>query len=316
MNTLVVNCFAGPGAGKTTCAWEVAAELKKKGINCEYISEYAKELVWEEKFDTLKNQEHVFDEQSKRLERLRGKVEVIVTDSPILMSHIYGEHNSEYFTNRIDDEYNKYYNFNLFIRRGESFQQAGRIQNLEESKILDKKILDMLKEKHIYFGVYKHENIKYLADNIITNLQKIKDKPPLEDNKSSTIKDAALYDELYGKESVEGYYIIDKIKLNNKLFVMGYNPKAASKYVTWEKTDDGYNLGRYYNNKLAAEINLIERAESSIDFDKESFVIGVETAIDFNRYISEEDYMLYQRLTGAQETEELQINSMSEDFEL
>lgn len=29
-NTLIVNCFAGPGAGKTTCAWEIAAELKKK----------------------------------------------------------------------------------------------------------------------------------------------------------------------------------------------------------------------------------------------------------------------------------------------
>ena len=33
MNTMVVNCYAGPGAGKTTCAWEVASQLKKKGIN-------------------------------------------------------------------------------------------------------------------------------------------------------------------------------------------------------------------------------------------------------------------------------------------
>ena len=42
MNTMVVNCYAGPGAGKTTCAWEVASQLKKKGINTEYVSEYAK----------------------------------------------------------------------------------------------------------------------------------------------------------------------------------------------------------------------------------------------------------------------------------
>lgn len=45
--TVVVNCFAGPSAGKTTCAWEIASELKKKGIEAEYVSEYAKELVWD-----------------------------------------------------------------------------------------------------------------------------------------------------------------------------------------------------------------------------------------------------------------------------
>ena len=156
MNTMVVNCYAGPGAGKTTCAWEVASQLKKKGINTEYVSEYAKELVWEGKYDVLENQEHLFAEQAKRLERLRGKVEVIVTDSPILMSHIYGRNNSTDFTMRIDDEYKKYYNFNLFIKRGDTFQQAGRIQNLEESKALDRKIMNMLKEKNIYFGVREH----------------------------------------------------------------------------------------------------------------------------------------------------------------
>ena len=45
MKTLVVNLFAGPGAGKTTCAWEIASELKKRGIVTEYVPEYAKELV-------------------------------------------------------------------------------------------------------------------------------------------------------------------------------------------------------------------------------------------------------------------------------
>ena len=36
MNTMVVNCYAGPGAGKTTCAWEVASQLKKKDIRHEW----------------------------------------------------------------------------------------------------------------------------------------------------------------------------------------------------------------------------------------------------------------------------------------
>ena len=99
----------------------------------------------------LKTKNIFFAEQAKRLERLRGKVEVIVTDSPILMSHIYGRNNSTDFTMRIDDEYKKYYNFNLFIKRGDTFQQAGRIQNLEESKALDRKIMNMLKRKKYLF---------------------------------------------------------------------------------------------------------------------------------------------------------------------
>ena len=51
--TIVVNLLAGPGAGKTTCAWEIASELKKRNLETEYVPEYAKEFVWENKTDIL-----------------------------------------------------------------------------------------------------------------------------------------------------------------------------------------------------------------------------------------------------------------------
>ena len=51
--TIIVNLFAGAGAGKTTCAWEIASELKKRGIETEYVSEYAKELVWDNNMEML-----------------------------------------------------------------------------------------------------------------------------------------------------------------------------------------------------------------------------------------------------------------------
>ena len=81
-STLVVNLYAGPGAGKTTCAWLVAGELKKLGVVTEYVPEYAKELVWDDRTDLLdgsyKNQTAVLAEQNRRIERLRGKVEKIL----------------------------------------------------------------------------------------------------------------------------------------------------------------------------------------------------------------------------------------------
>lgn len=44
-NTIVINAFAGPGAGKTTSCLEIAEKLKKQGFVTEYVQEYAKQLI-------------------------------------------------------------------------------------------------------------------------------------------------------------------------------------------------------------------------------------------------------------------------------
>ncbi len=172
-NTLVVNLFAGPGAGKTTCAWEIASELKKRGIVTEYVPEYAKELVWDENYAALADQEHIFAEQSHRINRLIGKVDVVVTDSPILFNEIYGKNNSMDFKKRIWDEHNSHTNFNLFISRGKTFEKEGRLQNLDESIRLDKKIKRLLDDNSIYYGQYYHKTVPVIIENIVKTLQRI-----------------------------------------------------------------------------------------------------------------------------------------------
>lgn len=44
-NTIIVNLFAGPGAGKSTGAAYIFSKLKLAGIDCEYVSEFAKDKV-------------------------------------------------------------------------------------------------------------------------------------------------------------------------------------------------------------------------------------------------------------------------------
>ena len=112
--TLVVNFYAGPGCGKTTAALELTAALKKAGYNVEYVSEYAKELVLEKRFDELQNQQSVTDEQYHRLDRLRGSVDMIVTDSPVLLGLIYGEGkiDAEY-SEQIRQYYDSFENFDM-----------------------------------------------------------------------------------------------------------------------------------------------------------------------------------------------------------
>lgn len=50
---IVINLFGGPGSGKSTGAAYIFSQLKMKGINCELITEYAKDKTWEKNFVAL-----------------------------------------------------------------------------------------------------------------------------------------------------------------------------------------------------------------------------------------------------------------------
>lgn len=175
--TIIVNLFAGAGAGKTTCAWEIASELKKRGIETEYVSEYAKELVWDNNMEMLNGsigpQVMIYNEQKRRIDRLLGKVDVVVTDSPTLLSLMYLKEPNKDFENRVVEEFKQNQNFNLFINRGKEYQQTGRIHSLQESKAIDNKIKQFLKSNNIYFGTYYHSTVNVLVDNIIKNLNTV-----------------------------------------------------------------------------------------------------------------------------------------------
>ena len=47
-STLIVNLMGGPGTGKSTHAGGTFYRMKRSGINCEYIQEYAKDKTWSE----------------------------------------------------------------------------------------------------------------------------------------------------------------------------------------------------------------------------------------------------------------------------
>lgn len=97
-NTKIVNAFAGPGAGKTTACLEIVSQLKMRGKSAEYVPEYAKELVWDERTQlldgSLMNQLTILCEQYKRIKRLFHKVDYIVTDSPLWLNLLYYRYSS------------------------------------------------------------------------------------------------------------------------------------------------------------------------------------------------------------------------------
>lgn len=172
-NTIVINAFAGPGAGKTTSCLEIAEKLKKQGFVTEYVQEYAKELVYDNHLTMLDGHyEHQFailNEQMKRINRLYGKVDFIVTDSPILLNNTYlnEDKNTKVYsayTDCVNKLYGLYNNFNYFVERDTSaFEKEGRIHNLEQSIAIDNELKNMLHDNQIVFDVYTHATI----DNIV-----------------------------------------------------------------------------------------------------------------------------------------------------
>ena len=173
--TKVINLYAGPGAGKTTAALQICLELKKLGINAEYVSEFAKDLIYDGKEEMLKDQKFVTDGQYERLNRLRGKVDVIVTDSPLLLGQVYGKKSvDKEYKDEIRNRYDSFDNYNAFIVRGNNFTQKGRVHNLEESKQLDADVLQMLSDNKIFHGYYKQDNLSEAVENIEKWLDKDK----------------------------------------------------------------------------------------------------------------------------------------------
>ena len=45
----VINLFGGPGCGKSTTAADLFARMKLRGLSVELVTEYAKDVVWDEK---------------------------------------------------------------------------------------------------------------------------------------------------------------------------------------------------------------------------------------------------------------------------
>ncbi len=87
--TTLINIWAGPGAGKSTTAAGVFERLKLRGESCELVTEYVKSWAWRgEKigqFDDL----YITAKQLRAESKLYGRVDYIVTDSPIGLGAVY-----------------------------------------------------------------------------------------------------------------------------------------------------------------------------------------------------------------------------------
>ncbi len=142
--TLCLNFYSGPGAGKSTIAAAVFAELKKHHVNCELINEFAKRKIWEGNMECLNNQLYITAKQQYLMWTVSKHVDLIVTDSPLLLGCVYGD--DPLLDQIIFREYMKYTNIDIFLNRNPEakYQSNGRMQNLDEAMMKDVQIKNIL----------------------------------------------------------------------------------------------------------------------------------------------------------------------------
>lgn len=149
----VINLFAGPGAGKSTLRAGLFFKLKSLGVSCEEVTEYAKDLTWDKNTSALSDQLFILANQNRRLQRLQGKVEWVISDSPLLLNlnYVVPAYLPKTFRELVFELWDTYDNKNFFINRSKAYVTAGRNQTEEEAKKLDQDILDMLEAKRFRY---------------------------------------------------------------------------------------------------------------------------------------------------------------------
>lgn len=147
----VINLIGAPCSGKSTAAAELFVRLKKKHINCELVTEYAKDLTWEQRYDILDRQVYILAKQYNRLKRLEDKVDYAITDSPLLLSIVY-DYKSTYLPLLAEELHNEFDNMNFFLPI-KKYNETGRNQTYEEAIQIERRILRMLQEYKISYTI-------------------------------------------------------------------------------------------------------------------------------------------------------------------
>lgn len=216
--TKIINFIGGPGVGKSTTALGVAYNLKKRRLNVEYVGEYAKDVTWEGTHALLENQTHIFAEQFRRQFRLLGKVDYVVTDSPLILScvyHQYAKHRLAHpeYVDQVKEfylaSYRQFDNLTYLIQSGvRPYNPVGRNQTEGEARAVHQDAIKFMVANKLPFHCIRPEDegIKHVLQDLgLVPLEPSGDdwalgqSPPLTDEeRASFVSQGLMIGELHG----------------------------------------------------------------------------------------------------------------------
>lgn len=156
--TTIINLYGGPGTGKSTSAAYFYYLLKAQGEHVELVREYVKDWAWEGRKITTYDQIYFLGKQVRRESMLYGKVDWIVTDSPVMMNLYYAQRyctlglaegvraaTLAFYRQAAEDGHK---HIHVMLKRNKPYISAGRYQTEAEAVEIDhgiQRVLDDLK---------------------------------------------------------------------------------------------------------------------------------------------------------------------------
>jgi hypothetical protein len=152
--TTIINLYGGPGAGKSTSSLYLAYLLKAEGKNAELVREYVKDWAWEQRKIKTYDQIYFLGHQARRESMLYGKVDWIVTDSPVMMNLYYAQKyctlslsegvraaTLSFYQQAAEDGFK---HVHIFLKRTKPYSSEGRYQTEAEAVEIDSEVRKLL----------------------------------------------------------------------------------------------------------------------------------------------------------------------------
>lgn len=145
--TKVINIYGASSTGKSTTAAMLFAYLKNKLISAELVKEYIKAWAFQERPITNMDQYYIIGKEIHNKEVLFGKVDYIISDSPLQQGNFYLHRNRPDlnfdslgpldpmifdFISEAEKQGIEFYNFMVY-RTSMPFEANGRYQTEEQS---------------------------------------------------------------------------------------------------------------------------------------------------------------------------------------
>lgn len=149
---VIVNLYGTPGSGKSTLAFLIMGELKRRGVQAHFVEEKIKLRAFDK--TPLAKSEQIFyqREQERALEAATDAdgPEVIVTDSPLLLSCYYSvltkvEDDPTFADISVSPTLTFHKNINLWVNPWKEFSSEGRFHTEEEAEGMASRMKELIK---------------------------------------------------------------------------------------------------------------------------------------------------------------------------
>ena len=173
--TVIVNLYGAPGAGKSTGSAYIFGQLKMNNISVELVREFVKDKIYEKSEGVFNDQVYILGKQHFRQTNVKGNVDVIITDCPLIIQAYYTDKYKFPYADELRQLVLKLYslenNINYFVNRDKPYNPDGRFQTEADSD----SISDNLKEYLDNLGIeYKEINGNITDyDSVVADIIKI-----------------------------------------------------------------------------------------------------------------------------------------------